>query len=182
MAVNLESELTRSHELFMTEALKEAKIALANLEVPIGCVVVHDGKIIGRGRNRTNETLNATKHAELVAIDKLLKVDGISLDVLSAESTSLYVTVEPCVMCASALRQLKLTRVYFGCHNERFGGCGSVLPAHVSSPSLEYPPLQVTPGIFRAEAIMLLRQFYLNENQHAPKPKKKVNRTLNETV
>jgi tRNA-specific adenosine deaminase 2 len=91
-------------------------------------------------------------------------------------STDLYVTVEPCVMCASMLRQFGIRAVYFGCNNERFGGTGGVLTIH-SDPSID-PPYPVYGGIFREEAIMLLRRFYVQENEKAPEPKQKKERVL----
>ena len=76
--------------------------------------------------------------------------------------TDLYVTVEPCIMCASALRQYRIRAVYFGCLNDRFGGCGGVMTVH-SDPGLD-PAYPVYGGLFREEAIMLLRKFYVQEN------------------
>ncbi|KAJ1967897.1 tRNA(adenine34) deaminase [Dispira parvispora] len=110
---------------YMKAAFVQAEEAYAQGEVPVGCVLVHDLKIIGRGRNRPNETCNATKHAEMVAIDEILGYktgstsNARSLSNSDASTsqqapftpnvfseTDLFVTVEPCVMCASALRQL----------------------------------------------------------------------------
>lgn len=105
----------------MREALIMAEEALDAGEVPVGCVFVTNGKAIARARNRTNEWRNATLHAELEAIDHLLPRHRELADI------TLYVTVEPCVMCASALRQAGIGRVVYGCGNDRFGGCGSVL-------------------------------------------------------
>jgi tRNA(Arg) A34 adenosine deaminase TadA len=118
----------------MGAALCEAEAALAVNEVPVGCVFVHarDG-IIGRGHNNTVASCNATRHAELEAIDKILGEHGHSADVIS--ECTLYVTVEPCIMCASALRQLRVRRVVYGCANDKFGGCGT-LPSTRPSPHL----------------------------------------------
>ncbi|PIO33816.1 hypothetical protein AB205_0049140, partial [Aquarana catesbeiana] len=103
--------------------------ALDNGEVPVGCLMVYDNQLVGQGRNEVNETKNATRHAEMVAVDQVLdwcrKNDKNSAQVF--ENTILYVTVEPCIMCAGALRLLRIPLVVYGCHNERFGGCGSVL-------------------------------------------------------
>ena len=95
-------------------------------------------------------------------------------------NTDLYVTVEPCIMCASALRQYGIRCVYYGCGNDRFGGNGSVLPVN-SDKGLEegYPSYG---GIFRKEAIMLLRRFYIQENDKAPNPMAKKSRELKLTV
>ncbi|KAI9769946.1 MAG: tRNA(adenine34) deaminase [Geoglossum simile] len=92
------------------------------------------------------------------------------------KDTDLYVTVEPCIMCASALRQLKIRAVYYGCSNDRFGGTGGVFSIH-SDPSVD-PPYPVYGGYFREEAIMLLRRFYVQENEKAPEPRSKKKREL----
>jgi tRNA-specific adenosine deaminase 2 len=118
----------------------------------------------------------ATLHAELEAIDHLLPTNPAPLSAIT-----LYVTVEPCVMCASALRQIGIGRVVYGCGNDRFGGCGSVIcinSSYVISPqssmtSLQYrptlnshPPFTAVGGYYREEAIMLLRRFYMSENSN----------------
>ncbi|GJJ07746.1 hypothetical protein Clacol_001951 [Clathrus columnatus] len=119
------------HMQWMRIAIQMAEEALAAKEVPVGCVFVRNGVAIAKGRNRTNELKNATRHAELEAIDQifadpeLTPLDRRAATMLS--DTILYVTVEPCIMCASALRQVGIKEVYYGCGNERFGGCGSVL-------------------------------------------------------
>ncbi|CDO55625.1 similar to Saccharomyces cerevisiae YJL035C TAD2 Subunit of tRNA-specific adenosine-34 deaminase, forms a heterodimer with Tad3p [Geotrichum candidum] len=139
----------------MREALLEAEAALAINEVPVGCVFVHNDKIIGRGRNDTNRTSCATRHAEFLGIDEILS----KYDKDIFKETDLYVTVEPCVMCASALRQLEIRKVYFGAANDRFGGCGSVLSLH-NHAKLPEPAYNVYPGFYRDEAIVMLRKFY----------------------
>eukprot|EP00268_Persea_americana_P057084 TRINITY_DN6818_c0_g1_i2.p1 TRINITY_DN6818_c0_g1~~TRINITY_DN6818_c0_g1_i2.p1 ORF type:complete len:126 (+),score=30.74 TRINITY_DN6818_c0_g1_i2:132-509(+) len=101
-----------AHE-YMKLALEQAKLALHNLEVPVGCVIVEDGKVIASGSNRTTETRNATRHAEMEAIDRLLEQwqkSGFSqLEVAEKFSRcDLYVTCEPCIMCATALSILGL--------------------------------------------------------------------------
>ncbi|KAI9736291.1 MAG: tRNA(adenine34) deaminase [Cirrosporium novae-zelandiae] len=147
------------HEHFMQKALAMAEEALRCDETPVGCVFVHNGQVIGQGMNDTNRSLNGTRHAELVAINEILKNHPSSI----FQNTDLYVTVEPCIMCASALRQYKIRSVYYGCANDRFGGVGGVLSIHMD-PSVD-PPYPAIGGIFREEAIMLLRQFYIQENE-----------------
>ncbi|KAF1842499.1 cytidine deaminase-like protein [Cucurbitaria berberidis CBS 394.84] len=166
------SEERAYHERFMREAIAMAELALKSDETPVGCVFVKDGDIIGRGMNETNRTLNGTRHAEFVAIAGILSKHPLTV----LNETDLYVTVEPCVMCASMLRQYGIRAVYFGCWNERFGGTGGVLNIH-SDPSVDRP-YPVTGGIFREEAIMLLRKFYVQENEKAPEPKQKKTREL----
>ncbi|WRX32951.1 Cytidine and deoxycytidylate deaminase domain - like 5 [Theobroma cacao] len=123
---------------YMELAIQQAKLALESLEVPVGCVFIKDGKVIASGRNQTNETRNATRHAEMEAIDILLEKwqrDGLSKsDVAETFSKCiLYVTCEPCIMCAAALSILGIKEVYYGCANEKFGGCGSILSLHSSA-------------------------------------------------
>ncbi|XP_052535557.1 tRNA-specific adenosine deaminase 2 isoform X3 [Tympanuchus pallidicinctus] len=114
---------------WMERAFLMAQEALEAGEVPVGCLLVYDGAAIGKGRNEVNETKNATRHAEMVAIDEVLEwCQQHKKDHEEVFSHSvLYVTVEPCIMCAAALRLMKIPRVVYGCRNERFGGCGSVL-------------------------------------------------------
>lgn len=161
-------------EKYMKEALSLADEAYHVGEVPVGCVFVYKNEIIGRGRNMTNETLNGTRHAELVAIDEILN-SGYKPEVF--QDCELYVTVEPCVMCAAALRLLKIKEVYYGCGNDRFGGCDSVLDVN-TRPFGNEPPYPTFPGYFKNEAIMMLRRFYVRENENAPVPRKKANRVL----
>ncbi|RUS26955.1 cytidine deaminase-like protein [Jimgerdemannia flammicorona] len=164
---------------YMLEALSIAQEAYDNGEVPVGCVFVHHGEIIARGRNRPNETLNGTRHAEIEGIDQILASGKHVAD--DFQRCDLYVTVEPCVMCASALRQIRIRKVYFGCANERFGGNGSVLGINDTSPALTTTtssPYASEGGFYREEAIILLRKFYIRENENAPVPKKKTNRVL----
>ncbi|KAL8656012.1 MAG: hypothetical protein Q9226_002816 [Calogaya cf. arnoldii] len=113
-----------------------------------------------------------TRHAEFQAIDQVLETYPSSV----FRDTSLFVTVEPCIMCASALRQLNIHSVYFGCANERFGGTGGVLSIH-SDQGVD-APFEAHGGWLREEAIMLLRQFYVQENQKAPDPSIKKSREL----
>ncbi|KAK9463109.1 cytidine deaminase-like protein [Lipomyces oligophaga] len=162
---------TKHHE-FMKEALQMANLAFESDEVPVGCVYVHENKIIAKGMNDTNRSLCGTRHAEFLGIEKILETHTADI----FQDIDLYVTVEPCVMCASALRQLQIRSVYFGCANDRFGGCGSVLKIS-SDPGVERP-FSVYPGFLREEAIMLLRRFYLQENGKAPTPKTKKSREL----
>ncbi|KAG8680859.1 tRNA(adenine34) deaminase, partial [Ceratobasidium sp. 395] len=118
------------HLKWMREALAMAEEAMEAHEVPVGCVFVRGGQVIARARNRTNELRNATRHAELEAIDEIFANSTLTPTPTPSHplsETDLYVTVEPCIMCASALRQVGLRATYFGAANERFGGCGSVL-------------------------------------------------------
>ena len=107
----------------MQKAFDEARKALDIGEVPIGSIF-YDFKtkrIVGKGCNSVNATKNATRHAELNCIDEVIKLE------VDFNNIVVYVNVEPCIMCASALLDLKVAAIYFGCKNDRFGGCGSVL-------------------------------------------------------
>lgn len=155
------------HAKFMEEAFTMARLALDNQEVPVGCVVEHKGTVIARGCNEVNATLNASRHAEMVAIDQLVLVASernVQLEDMCEECT-IYVTVEPCIMCACALRLVGIRNVVFGCRNERFGGCGSVLDVH-KNPSAEkkFPELNLKSGVLKERAVALLQQFYSTQN------------------
>lgn len=111
------------NEKYMREAIKQARKAEAIDEVPIGCVIVHDGKIIGRGYNRRNIDKSSLAHAEIIAIRKAGKVIGD----WRLEDCTLYVTLEPCQMCAGAIVQARIPKVVIGSMNSKAGCCGSVL-------------------------------------------------------
>lgn len=165
---------------FMQIALQQAEKALNEKEVPVGCVFVHrpTSKILATGSNQTNLSLNGTLHAEFVGIQTILQTHSAEI----FNEVDLYVTVEPCIMCASALRQLGISRVLFGCGNERFGGCGSVFSMHDDEWKTDEPAYEVDSGLFRKEAIMLLRRFYLMQNDTAPKPALKSTRVLKHEI
>lgn len=107
----------------MREALKEAEKAKKLNEVPIGCVIVNDGKIIGRGYNRRMKDKNTLSHAELNAIKKASK----KLKDWRLDDCEMYVTTEPCQMCAGAIVQSRIKKVYIGCMNPKAGCAGSIM-------------------------------------------------------
>ena len=119
-------------ERWMRAALVEAEGALNRWEVPVGCVVVRDGEVIATGSNRTNELRNGTRHAEFEAIDAILARPEVNNDASAAgfDRCDLYVTCEPCIMCAGALSLLGCRAVVYGCGNDKFGGNGSILSVH----------------------------------------------------
>lgn len=110
-------------EIYMKEALKQARKAKAIGEVPIGCVIVYQDKIIGRGYNRRTADKNTLSHAELNAIRKASRVMGD----WRLEDCDMYVTLEPCQMCSGAIVQARMRKVYIGCMNPKAGCAGSVL-------------------------------------------------------
>ena len=107
---------------FMTAAIAEAEAALAAGEMPVGCVIVKDGKIIARGRNEREETHDPTAHAEIIAIRRAAQVLGD----WRLEGCTLYVTLEPCPMCAGAISQARVSRVVWGAADEKYGCAGSL--------------------------------------------------------
>ena len=117
------TNIQSTDEKYMREALKQAKKALALGEVPIGCVIVHDGKIIARGYNRRNTDQSTLSHAEITAIRKAGKI----LKDWRLEGCTLYVTLEPCQMCAGAIVQARIPRVVMGSMNAKAGCAGSVI-------------------------------------------------------
>lgn len=123
MALNRNMRKYTEDEKYMKKALKEAQKAYELGEVPIGCVIVYEGKIIGRGYNRRNTDKNTLSHAEIRAIDKASKKMGD----WRLEGCTLYVTLEPCQMCAGAIIQSRLDRVVMGSMNPKAGCGGSVL-------------------------------------------------------
>lgn len=116
-------EQKRADEKYMKEAIRQAKKAYKLNETPIGCVIVHEGRIIGRGYNRRNTDKSPLAHAEITAIRKASR----KLGDWRLEDCTLYVTLEPCQMCAGAIIQSRLTRVVAGCMNPKAGCAGSVL-------------------------------------------------------
>ena len=105
-------------EYFMREALKEAQKSLAKEEIPIGCVIVKNGDIIGRGHNAREERQKAILHAEIMAIDDANENEG-SWRLLDS---TLFVTIEPCVMCSGAIGLARIPQVIYGAANQKFGG------------------------------------------------------------
>lgn len=110
-------------EKFMKEAIKQAKKAYDKEEIPVGAVIVKDGKIISRGYNKKEEKKDTTQHAEIIAIQKASRKIGA----WRLQDCEMYVTLEPCAMCTGALIQARLKRVYIGTMDPKTGACGSVL-------------------------------------------------------
>ena len=115
--------MVEKEKKFMKEALKEAKKAAEKLEVPVGCVIVKDGKIIARAHNLKETKTDTTEHAEIIAIQKASK----KIDAWRLLDCEMYVTLEPCAMCAGAIIQSRIKKVYIGTMDAKTGACGSVL-------------------------------------------------------
>ena len=116
-------------EIYMTEALALAREAAAAGEVPVGCVIVHRGEIIGRGRNRREEKQATASHAEMEAIAQANQALGS----WRLEDCDLYVTLEPCPMCAGAILNARVPRVWYGARDEAFGACGGVVNLYMEN-------------------------------------------------
>lgn len=169
-----------NHVKWMKEALKVGKMALNDFkEVPVGCVIVHnDETIIASSHNKTNLLKNPTRHAEFEAIDTALEwcnKNNLNWQEVFKKST-LYVTCEPCIMCASALRLVNLVNCVYGCNNDRFGGCDSVLNIATNDNDNQGGSLNIIKGVCEESAIKLLQLFYTFENPAAPEPRCKSNR------
>ncbi|MDD6290531.1 MAG: tRNA adenosine(34) deaminase TadA [Lachnospiraceae bacterium] len=141
-------------EKFMKAAIKQAKKAYAIDEVPIGCVIVQDGKIIARGYNRRNTDKNALAHAELAAIRKASKKTGD----WRLEDCTLYVTLEPCQMCAGAIVQSRMQRVVIATMNAKAGCAGSIL--NLLQMQEFNHQVAITRGVLEEECSTMLSQFF----------------------
>ena len=111
------------HEEYMAQALALAREAAAAGEVPVGCVIVREGQVVGRGRNRREERQRTSSHAEMEAIAQA----NATLGTWRLEDCALYVTLEPCPMCAGAILNARIPRVYYGARDSVMGACGGVL-------------------------------------------------------
>ena len=143
-----------SDESFMKQAVKQAKKAYDKLETPIGCVIVHEDKIIARGYNKRNMKKNTLAHAEILAINKASKVLGD----WQLEDCTMYVTLEPCPMCAGAIVQARIPRVVIGSMNPKAGCAGSVLNL-LQQDGLNHQ-VEVTKGVLAEECSGLMTSFF----------------------
>lgn len=139
---------------FMREALVEAQAAAAAGEVPIGAVAVYEGQIIGRGQNRVLRDVEPTAHAEIVAMRAAAK----ALNNYRLTGCELYVTLEPCAMCAGAMIHARLARLVYGASDPKAGAAGSVLEV-LNHPRLNHQ-MEVTAGVMQDESAALLREFF----------------------
>ena len=152
-----------SDESFMKQAVKQAKKAYDKLETPIGCVIVHEDKIIARGYNKRNMKKNTLAHAEILAINKASKMLGD----WRLEDCTMYVTLEPCPMCAGAIVQARIPRVVIGSMNPKAGCAGSVLNL-LQQDGLNHQ-VEITKGVLAEECSGLMTSFFreLREKEKA---------------
>lgn len=140
-------------KFFMMEAIKEAKKCLYLNEVPVGAVIVKDGEIIGRGHNLRETLKDSTAHAEIIAIQEACrKLGGWRL--IDCE---IYVTLEPCIMCAGALVNSRIKRIVFGAYNNRFGACGTLYNIPIDE-RLNHR-IEVVGGVLEEECRELISSF-----------------------
>ena len=139
---------------YMQEAIKEAKNAVTEKEVPVGAVVVKDGRIIARTHNLTEKNNNPTHHAEMLAINEALKVLGTK----NLAGCELYVTLEPCAMCIGACALSKIDKVYFGAYDTKSGACGG--KCDVLREGLYDYKTEIFGGIEETECKKILADFF----------------------
>ncbi|MGQ7537512.1 tRNA adenosine(34) deaminase TadA [Streptococcus suis] len=152
-------------EYFMSQALAEAEKSLDKEEIPIGCVIVKDGQIIGRGHNAREELNQAIMHAEVMAIQEANRVEG-NWRLLD---TTLFVTIEPCVMCSGAIGLARIPQVVYGAANQKFGAAGSLYDI-LTDQRLNHR-VKVETGILEAECANIMQDFFRQrrERQKAAK-------------
>ena len=141
-------------EKYMREAIKQAKKAYALGEVPIGCVIVYEDKIIGRGYNRRTIDKNTIAHAEMMAIKKASK----KMDDWRLEDCTMYVTLEPCQMCSGAIVQSRMKKVVVGCMNPKAGCAGSILNLLQMEEFNHQVELEI--GVLEEECSALMKNFF----------------------
>jgi len=148
-----------SDELWMEEALREAQRALTMGEVPVGAVVVHEGRVIGRGSNRPISSNDPTAHAEILALREAAQTIG-NYRLLDCD---LYVTVEPCAMCAGAITHARIRRLIYGAEDAKAGAVHSMLQV-LNHPKLNHQA-EVTCGVLAARCMDLLQSFFRERRQ-----------------
>jgi tRNA(adenine34) deaminase len=149
----------RSHERWLREALREAELAAAEGEVPVGAVVVAAGQIVGRGHNAVERLHDATAHAEVVAIGAASE----TLGQWRLSGATLYVTLEPCTMCCGALLLSRVDRLVFGAHDPRAGAVVSTARLLQGNPYRH--GIEVVGGILAEDCSALLREFFRRRRQ-----------------
>jgi len=141
------------HEEYMRQALALAQEAAAHGEVPVGCVIVREGRIVGRGRNRREEKQHTSSHAEMEAIRQANE----ALGTWRLDDCTLYVTLEPCPMCAGGIISARIPEIYYGAKDAGFGACGSIL--NLFEEDFRHHP-KIVGHILEAECAALLRDFF----------------------
>lgn len=149
-----ENLITPEHKRFMRQAITQAKKAAANQDVPIGCVIVYKDKVIARGYNRRNKDKTTLAHAEILAIKKASKVIGD----WRLEDCTMYVTLEPCQMCAGAIVQARIPKVVIGCMNPKAGCAGSII--NILDMKQFNHQVSTVKGVLEEECSALMKEFF----------------------
>ena len=147
------------NEKYMKAAIKEAMKAQDIDEVPIGCVIVKDGKIVARGHNKREKEQDATSHAELKTLQKACK----KLNSWRLVGCDIYVTLEPCLMCAGAIIQSRIENVYFGAYDPKGGAFGSSIDILTANNINHHP--KVTGGILEEECAIILKDYFRKKRE-----------------
>ena len=143
----------------MDRALKLAVRAFDTDEVPVGCIIVYDNKIIGQGYNQCESLNDATAHAEMIAITAA----SSTLDTWRLNECAIYVTKEPCSMCAGAIVNSRVDKVYFGCYDEELGACGSKF--EICGNSNSTTPSVVKGGVLEDESLSLIQSYFFTKRK-----------------
>ena len=143
----------------MKRALKLAVRAFDADEVPVGCIIVHNNKIIGQGYNQCESLNDATAHAEMIAITAA----SSTLNAWRLNECAIYVTKEPCPMCAGAIVNSRIEKVYFGCYDEELGACGSKFEI-CGNPNSATPSV-VKGGILEYESLSLIQEYFTTKRK-----------------
>ena len=147
-------QVLNPHILFMREALKEARKAFDEDEVPVGAVIVHQNRIIARAHNQVERLKDPTAHAEMIAITSAANFLGTKW----LNESLLYVTIEPCSMCAGALVLARVKEIIYGAPDPKTGACGSII--NIAGNKKLNHRIKVSTGILEEEAAQLLREFF----------------------
>lgn len=146
-------------EIYMKEALKEAKKAYLNDDVPVGAIIVKNNKIIARAYNKKQKNGIATEHAEILAINKACK----KLKTWRLNDCTMYISLEPCLMCAGAIIQSRISKIVYACKNEKFGYVNSI--DSVLNNKKNNHQVIIETGLLHSESQKLLRSFFKNKRQ-----------------
>ncbi|MBU6302744.1 MAG: tRNA adenosine(34) deaminase TadA [Verrucomicrobia bacterium] len=157
---------TSRDEEFMAEALRQARKAAAGGEVPVGAVIVRAGRVLARGFNQVELLKDATAHAEMLALSSAQASHGD----WRLNDCDLYVTKEPCPMCAGAIYHCRIRRVIFGCRSPKDGAAGSLVNL-LQQPTLNHRS-EITPAVREEECAALLREFFAGARQNKDRPRK----------
>ena len=151
--------MKNAQEKFMKMAIKEAMKAQDIDEVPVGCVIVKDNKVIARGFNKRETTQDPTSHAELKTLQKASK----KLNSWRLDDCDIYVTLEPCIMCAGAIIQSRIRHVYFGAYDPKGGALGSSIDVLTANNINHHP--EVTGGLLEEECSNILKEYFRHKRE-----------------